>query len=139
MLQSLIFFELNNWIAFSYLQPYVYAYAYLYGGLISENTLNPLINKIRADGKCGADFPWIDGSESECDPNSENLYCCSSQNWCGNSQKHCNCNGCFNYKDLYQNSGTLKPHSSNTLRVRYIFALTDRVNIMNPKYYITLK
>merc|ERR1711936_886365 len=32
-----------------------------------------------------------------CNPNGI-FPCCSKSNWCGNTAKHCDCDGCINYK-----------------------------------------
>ena len=41
--------------------------------------------KYRSDGKCGALYPLEDGTNAECDPNSE-YWCCSEHGFCGGSQ-----------------------------------------------------
>ena len=56
--------------------------------------------KWRKDGFCGMQLP--DGEKVECDPDGENP-CCGFTfknlfNTCGNSDDHCFCNDCINYK-----------------------------------------
>jgi len=55
--------------------------------------------KYRPDGKCGAEYPLEDGSIAECDPNSQ-YYCCSEFGFCGDTQEHCFCDACVNYRPL---------------------------------------
>ena len=68
--------------------------------------------KWRYDGKCGSDYPLPDGKPGQCDPDGDKP-CCSSR-WygeCGNSTKHCSCNGCSNYtfvRDWWESGGTQK-------------------------------
>jgi len=55
--------------------------------------------KYRSDGKCGALYPLEDGTNAECDPNSE-YWCCSEHGFCGGSQEHCYCDTCVNYRPV---------------------------------------
>ena len=57
--------------------------------------------KWKYNGKCGKLHPQPDGTPSECDPDGEK-YCCSddSAGGCGNTEKHCNCSRCKDYKFL---------------------------------------
>merc|ERR1711962_1471201 len=54
----------------------------------------------RSDGRCGKGFNNDMGTPGQCNPaasaNQEGP-CCSSVNWCGNSDAHCKCDGCVDY------------------------------------------
>jgi len=50
----------------------------------------------RPDGHCGYRFP-INGRSGECDPSGKNP-CCSNYGWCGNTENHCRCIGCKDYR-----------------------------------------
>ena len=39
----------------------------------------------RSDGKCGVSYPLEDGTQAECDPNSE-YWCCSEHGFCGGTE-----------------------------------------------------
>ena len=57
----------------------------------------PLVDgKVRADRRCGSEFPLEDGSPSECDPNGSN-FCCSQWGYCGPAD-HCTCPTCQDYR-----------------------------------------
>ena len=65
----------------------------------------PLVDgKVRADRRCGAEFPLEDGSPSECDPSSVN-YCCSQWGYCGGDGEHCSCPTCKDYRTSDQKAG----------------------------------
>ena len=68
--------------------------------------------KWRRDGKCGSEYPLPDGTYSECDPDRENPCCSNSRDGhCGNTEEHCNCDECKDFKllKLWEDSGrTLK-------------------------------
>lgn len=55
--------------------------------------------RYRPDGRCGVFGPLEDGSEAECDPNSE-YWCCSEHGFCGGTQEHCFCDTCVNYRPV---------------------------------------
>jgi len=55
--------------------------------------------KYRSDGKCGPGNLLDDGTQAECDPNSE-YWCCSEHGFCGGSQEHCYCDTCVNYRPV---------------------------------------
>jgi len=50
----------------------------------------------RPDGHCGPRFP-INGRSGECDPSGKHP-CCSNYGWCGNTENHCRCSGCIDYR-----------------------------------------
>eukprot|EP00123_Amoebidium_parasiticum_P001519 comp12632_c0_seq1/m.7678 comp12632_c0_seq1/g.7678 ORF comp12632_c0_seq1/g.7678 comp12632_c0_seq1/m.7678 type:complete len:498 (-) comp12632_c0_seq1:512-2005(-) len=53
----------------------------------------------RADGRCGKGFPAPNGQgDAICNPVSVDAFCCSSDGYCGNTEKHCSCSSCKNYK-----------------------------------------
>ena len=59
------------------------------------------ITLYRNDGRCGKSFPIKEGISSQCDPTTEGNErgpCCSSASWCGNSEAHCKCEGCIDYR-----------------------------------------
>ncbi|XP_077985433.1 uncharacterized protein LOC144440064 [Glandiceps talaboti] len=51
----------------------------------------------RDDLRCGPSFDLDNGSPAQCDPDSD-FPCCSTSGWCGNTEGHCECIGCINYK-----------------------------------------
>jgi len=57
----------------------------------------------RSDGRCGKGFNNDMGTPGQCNPeasaNREGP-CCSSVNWCGNSDAHCKCDGCVDYSAI---------------------------------------
>jgi len=55
--------------------------------------------RYRADGRCGVFGPLPDGSEAECDPNSE-YWCCSEHGFCGGTEEHCTCDTCINFRPV---------------------------------------
>merc|ERR1712117_833020 len=55
----------------------------------------------RPDMRCGPQYPLPDGRPGQCDPTAnENGKgpCCSSIFWCGNSDAHCKCSGCIDFR-----------------------------------------
>jgi len=67
----------------------------------------------RKDGRCGTKHPLLNGEASRCDPSHGVLprsvkkggrypgaYCCSKDNWCGNTRKHCEEYEGMNYADI---------------------------------------
>ena len=54
---------------------------------------------IRDDGRCGPDVPLPDGSPAQCDPSGE-YYCCSKWGYCGDTEEHCQCPECVNYRKV---------------------------------------
>ena len=58
--------------------------------------------------RCGPSFQLPNGSPTQCDPFGE-LYCCSKWGFCGDTNEHCECPECVNYRRvnstgmLYQN------------------------------------
>ena len=54
--------------------------------------------KWRSDERCGLRNPLKDGRPGQCDPNNEEAPCCSQHGWCGNSDVHCNCAGCYDFR-----------------------------------------
>ncbi|XP_078695922.1 uncharacterized protein LOC144924510 isoform X2 [Branchiostoma floridae x Branchiostoma belcheri] len=57
----------------------------------------PIIRKWREDWRCGQGYPAENGDPAECHPHGV-LPCCSSANWCGNTEAHCDCPGCVDYR-----------------------------------------
>ena len=58
--------------------------------------------KWRNDGRCGINYRLPDGTPGQCDPDGENP-CCGG-NWnerCGSKTEHCSCEGCTDYKIMY--------------------------------------
>jgi len=54
-------------------------------------------------GKCGPNNPTSTGEPGQCDPLANGNGkgpCCSTLGWCGNSTRHCDCDGCINYDTL---------------------------------------
>ena len=57
------------------------------------------------DGRCGPNFQLKDGTPGQCDPNANaNMKgpCCSSLGYCGNSNAHCKCKGCTDFRQSKQ-------------------------------------
>ena len=53
------------------------------------------------EGRCGPGYPGLAGNAiGECDPNSD-LYCCSPFGYCGNTEAHCECADCIDYRPCY--------------------------------------
>jgi len=56
----------------------------------------------RSDGRCGKGFNNDMGTPGQCNPEAsanQEGPCCSSVNWCGNSDAHCKCDGCVDYSE----------------------------------------
>merc|ERR1712117_819816 len=53
----------------------------------------------RSDARCGAKYPLADGSPGRCNPNGK-WPCCSPGGWCGDSDDHCKCKGCTDFRIL---------------------------------------
>jgi len=52
----------------------------------------------RDDGRCGNSYARLpDGRRAQCNPNGEHP-CCSDSNRCGNTDAHCKCSGCTDYR-----------------------------------------
>lgn len=52
----------------------------------------------REDLRCGKDYPLLDGSPAQCNPDNEDGFvCCSAVGWCGNTRAHCTCGDCIDY------------------------------------------
>ncbi|KAJ8038313.1 Balbiani ring protein 3 [Holothuria leucospilota] len=51
----------------------------------------------RDDYRCGGNFIAPNGEPAQCNPEGSN-YCCSSHSWCGSTAKHCDCDGCIDYR-----------------------------------------
>jgi len=51
----------------------------------------------RPDARCGAKYPLPDGRPGQCDPNGK-WPCCSPGGWCGDSDDHCKCKGCTDFR-----------------------------------------
>ena len=64
----------------------------------------------RIDGKCGPQNPLPDGRPGQCDPNAnanEKGPCCNPRGagWCGNSDAHCKCSGCTDFRKTTTGNG----------------------------------
>merc|ERR1712123_543437 len=54
----------------------------------------------REDGRCGEKYPLPNGTPGQCDPAGDGPKkgpCCSPNAFCGNTGKHCACEGCVDY------------------------------------------
>ena len=52
----------------------------------------------RMDLRCGPEYPLLDGTPAQCDPdNEQGFICCSPHGWCGHTAHHCSCPLCVNY------------------------------------------
>merc|ERR1712117_981209 len=51
----------------------------------------------RPDNRCGANYPLPDGRPGQCNPNGK-WPCCSPGGWCGDSDAHCKCSGCTDFR-----------------------------------------
>merc|ERR1712106_462014 len=65
----------------------------------------------REDGRCGDKYPLTNGTPGRCDPAGDGPKkgpCCSPNGFCGNTGKHCECEGCVDYsQSLGQQSDEL--------------------------------
>merc|ERR1712106_388594 len=65
----------------------------------------------REDGRCGDKYPLPNGKPGQCDPAGDGPKkgpCCSPNGFCGNTGKHCTCEGCVDYsQSLGQQSDEL--------------------------------
>ena len=52
----------------------------------------------RFDGRCGVDALLPNGAPAQCDPTGE-YFCCSKYGHCGNTDEHCNCSDCVDYRN----------------------------------------
>ena len=52
----------------------------------------------RFDGRCGVDALLPSGAPAQCDPSGE-YFCCSKYGHCGNTEEHCNCSDCVDYRN----------------------------------------
>ncbi|KAJ8049842.1 Lectin-B [Holothuria leucospilota] len=57
---------------------------------------------VRYDGRCGGNHPLKNGEPAECKPESTN-FCCSASGWCGNTNSHCQCDDCVDYREIKYN------------------------------------
>ena len=85
----------------------------------------------RDDGRCGQMFKLPDGESSICDPNSMKDKvgpCCSRRGWCGNSDRHCKCNGCVDHRAGHFNEMIVrkKGDARNLNKNRYLSKLSSR-------------
>ncbi|XP_035659247.1 uncharacterized protein LOC118404287 [Branchiostoma floridae] len=53
--------------------------------------------KYRDDSRCGRYFPAPGANPGQCNPKG-NEPCCSASGFCGNTNAHCTCSGCVDYK-----------------------------------------
>ncbi|KAJ8034631.1 Neurotrypsin [Holothuria leucospilota] len=58
---------------------------------------------VRYDGRCGYQYPLLNGQPSKFDPDSEGS-CCSKHGWCGNGPEYCACNGCIDFRERWVRS-----------------------------------
>merc|ERR1712106_359378 len=57
----------------------------------------------REDGRCGVKYPLPSGTPGQCNPAGDGPKkgpCCSPNGFCGNTGKHCTCEGCVDYSQL---------------------------------------
>merc|ERR1712055_1166701 len=68
----------------------------------------------RADYKCGGSHIAPNGNIAQCNP-SGNDPCCSAGGWCGNTDAHCYCDGCTDYRGYSEGcpEGFFKTSGSN--------------------------
>ena len=59
----------------------------------------------RFDGRCGVDALLPNGAPAQCDPTGE-YFCCSKYGHCGNTDEHCNCSDCVNYRNSSSKGNT---------------------------------
>ncbi|XP_070551405.1 uncharacterized protein [Ptychodera flava] len=55
------------------------------------------VKRWRSDGRCGQQFPVVDGSPATCDPEGETP-CCSAERFCGSGEEYCKCKSCIDYR-----------------------------------------
>lgn len=65
----------------------------------AERKLDVWEGRWRTDRRCGAEFPipGSSGEPGECNPDSEEEFCCSKWGYCGADEEHCACKDCVNY------------------------------------------
>uniref|UniRef100_A0A914XCP5 GH18 domain-containing protein n=1 Tax=Plectus sambesii TaxID=2011161 RepID=A0A914XCP5_9BILA len=49
-------------------------------------------------GRCGRTIAKLNGKYPICNPDDPLAHCCSNGGYCGNSDAHCNCDGCIDFK-----------------------------------------
>ena len=54
----------------------------------------------REDGRCGNEFPLLNGRPAECNPEG-GYYCCSEFGYCGSTEDHCNCPKCTDHRGIH--------------------------------------
>merc|ERR1719361_2568244 len=59
----------------------------------------------RSDNRCGPNYPAANGEAAECP-----YRCCSSTGWCGESDAHCTCSGCTDYRVAARQDGRCGPN-----------------------------
>ncbi|XP_035660233.1 uncharacterized protein LOC118404941 [Branchiostoma floridae] len=57
--------------------------------------------KWRDDLKCGTRYPALGANPGQCNP-SGTYPCCSPVGWCGNTDDHCKCSGCVDYRPKWR-------------------------------------
>jgi len=76
----------------------------LYSSGVMTKTPTKTLGKLwRSDGRCGKGFNNDMGTPGQCNPAASAIEegpCCSSVNWCGNSDAHCKCIGCVDYSAI---------------------------------------
>merc|ERR1712123_498113 len=72
-------------------------------------TVELFVGSVRADRRCGAEFPLPEGGPSQCDGGSDKP-CCSKWGYCGPGDSHCGCPTCVDYRteDQKLNAEVLK-------------------------------
>ncbi|KAJ8034625.1 Neurotrypsin [Holothuria leucospilota] len=58
---------------------------------------------VRYDGRCGFQYPLLNGQPSKCDRDSKSS-CCSKHGWCGNGPDYCTCDGCIDFRERWVRS-----------------------------------
>lgn len=49
-------------------------------------------------GQCGRKIPKIGSVYPTCNPDDDNSFCCSNGGYCGNTDAHCKCDGCIDFR-----------------------------------------
>ena len=76
------------------------AFGVVRGQILKNTNINIvyiIVPDWREDLRCGPNYPLQDGRPAQCDPNA--VYpCCSPAGWCGNTDAHCKCSGCNDFR-----------------------------------------
>merc|ERR1712126_617777 len=78
----------------------------------------------RSDGRCGKGFHGDMGTPGQCNPEAsanQEGPCCSSVNWCGNSDAHCKCVGCVDYSAPCIDTGCKKTGVADDVEAECVY------------------